>query len=221
MSQSETVIRKAIMWAISVGIFIALLLGISGGYNYINYIRNTGIDWEMRLGAKYLSTQAYHSSYVGGFYEQVGVANLKSEQMDKIISNAIEGRYEKSGGFSPNGAFFSAIKEAYPDITNAMGVFDKIVDYVRAGRSGYKAEQDGLLDMLQRYDAWVNKGIIQHFIIQKLLDMPSDKLQARIGDVTLKGQSALDQMYKIVLVEGTTEAFKTGKMKALSVKDVK
>ena len=58
-------------------------------------------------------------------------------------------------------------------------------------------------------------------LIKSVLNIPSDRLEARIGETVLKAQAARDKMYQIVLTEGTVEAYTKGTMKALSVKDVK
>lgn len=206
--------------AIAIVVLAFLVFVCVSLYSYANTLRNQSVGYETQLTAQYLANQAYLSAYVGGFYEQVGIANLKSEKMDKILTDAVKGRYEKSGGFSPNGALFSAIKEAYPDL-GGLNIFDKMMDYISSKREGYRADQQKLLDMLRSYDKWREEGILQSWIIKSILNVPSERLEARIGESVLKGQSARDKMYQIVLTEGITESYQKGTMKALSVKDVK
>jgi len=205
---------------ITIIIVCVLVFSAISMYSYANTLRNESVGYETQLTAQYLANQAYLSAYIGGFYEQVGIANMKSEKMDKILTDAVKGRYEKSGGFSSNGSLFSAIKEAYPDLTG-LNIFDKIMDYISSKREGYRADQTKLLDMLRSYDKWREMGIVQSFIIKSILNVPSERLEARIGETVLKGQIARDKMYQIVLTEGTTEAYQKGTMKSLSVKDVK
>lgn len=204
-----------------IGLIVLIVLFFIGiaGYSKVNSLRNTGVAYETQLTAQYLANQAYLSAYVGGFYEQVGVANLKSDKMDKILLDAVKGRYDKEG-FSSKGAFFSALREAYPDISG-LNVYDKIIDYIQSKREGYRANQEKLLDMLRSCDNWRQSDIISSFIIKNILGIPSDRLEARIGDKVYKGQAARDKMYQIVLTEGIDKIYETGKMKALSVSDVK
>lgn len=185
-------------------------------YGYLNGLRSEGVRRETQLSAQYLSNQNYLSSYVSGFYEQLGVAGLKSDKMDQILLDAVKGRYEKNGGFAPNGAFFSAIVEAYPDV-KGLNVFDKIVDYVSAGREGYRATQDKLLDMLRSYDAWRGDGFVQSYLVERVLGVPSKRLEARIGDQTLIGPDARNKMYQIVLASDAKKAYETGVMDPLQV----
>jgi hypothetical protein len=203
---------------ITLVVFLCLAFGAFTLYGFINTLRNQSVGYENQLNAQYLANQAYLSEFVGGFYEQVGVANLKSDKMDKILTDAVKGRYDKQG-FSSKGAFFSAVVEAYPAID--LSIYDKIVVYIQAKREGYRANQEKLLDMLRSFDTWRQKDLISSFIVQNILGVPSDRLEARIGDQVTKGLAAREQMYKIVLVESVGDMYKTGKMKALSASDVK
>lgn len=197
-------------------VVVCVLLG--GGvsfYSFLNTLRNQSVDYENQLNKQYLANQAYLSAFVAGFYEQMGVAGMKSDKMDKILMDAVKGRYEQQGGFkNPEGAFFSAIKEAYPDVSG-LNIYDKIIDYVSSKREGYRADQEKLLDMLRSYDSWRQKGIVQSFMVKSILGIPSERLEARIGDNVTRGAAARDQMFRIVLTEGTAEAYQTGKMKPL------
>lgn len=204
---------------IMVIIGIIIVTGILGFYSKVNSLRDQAVSYESQLTAQYLANQAYLSSFIGGFYEQVGIANLKSEKMDKILTDAVKGRYDKEG-FSSKGAFFSALREAYPDISG-LNIYDKIVDYIQSKREGYRASQEKLLDMLRSFDTWRQSDIISSWIVRAILGVPSDRLEARIGENIIKGQAARDKMYQIVLVEGVDKAYETGKMKALSASDVK
>ena len=152
-------------WIITIIVLVGIVtLGVSL-YGYINTLRNERVDWETQLPNQYAANQAYLSAYVGGFYEQVGVAKLKSDKMDKILLDAVKGRYEGTGGFkSSNEALFSAIKEAYPDLSG-LNIFDKMMDYITSKREGYRADQQKLLDMLRAYDKWRASGIVQSWII--------------------------------------------------------
>lgn len=210
-------------WWLSVPfvILMILLCGVifsgCGTYVYYSGLQQDAVDHESALTTQYLSNQSYLSSYVSGFYEQVQVANLKSDKLNAILLDAVKGRYESSGGFAPNGAFFSAIVEAYPDVTTNMNIYDKIVDYVQAKREGYRGVQDKLLDMLNIYVAWKDKGPIRSRIIKHLVGAPTNTLQARIGKNVKYGHEALEQMFLIVNTESVQEAYTSGTMEPLVV----
>ena len=101
-------------------VFIALaavgLFSAFGFYGFVNSTRTEGIQYETAISAQYQVNQNELSTYVVSIKEQVGIANLKSAKIDTILRHAVEGRYGDDG-FKPNGAMFSAIQEAYPDMT--------------------------------------------------------------------------------------------------------
>lgn len=196
-------------------IFVAMISVALVMYGYVNSLRSESVGHETGLNAQYLASQNYLSSYFSGFYEKVGVANLKSAKLDKILLDAVKGRYDKEG-FSSKTALFSAIAEAYPDLSG-LDAYDKIIDYISSQREGYRANQDKLLDMLRSYDNWRQDGYLQSLIVESLLGIPSQRLEARIGEVVLRGREARDKMYLIVLTEQTRDAYKSGTMAPLSV----
>ncbi|MFZ2193656.1 MAG: hypothetical protein WAV31_05420 [Candidatus Moraniibacteriota bacterium] len=214
MKKNETGSAKIVLISLAC-VFGFILFAVLGVYGYVNGLRSTSISYETQLNAQYLANQNYLSAYISGFYEQIGVGNLKSDKLDKILLDAVKGRYEKEG-FSSNGALFSAIAEAYPDLSG-LNIFDKIVDYIASKREGYRAIQDKLLDMLRSYDAWRQDGFVQSQIVASFLGVPSQRLEARIGDSVLRGSEAREKMWQIVLTQEAKDAYQSGTMAPLSV----
>ena len=183
-------------------------------FSMFNGARTDGVKREAGLTAQYLDKQNYLSAYVSGFYEQIGVANLKSEKLDQILSDAVKGRYDE-GGFSVGSSFFTGIVEAYPNLVG-LDIYDKIVDYVSAGREGYRGKQSKLLDMLREYDTWRESGLVHSRIVGKL-GFPSERLEARVGNEVWRGKDARDRMFLIVTTSGTRKAYETGTMEPLEI----
>lgn len=208
--------------SVSVGLIVtlavlgALLVGGFSLYGYLNGLRTKSVQHETGLNAQYLSNQNYLSAFLSGFYEMLGVANLKSDKLDQILTDAVKGRYEDSGGFSANGAFFAAVVEAYPDLAG-LDIYDRIVNYVSSQREGYRNIQDKLLDQLRSYDAWREDGFVQSRVIANVLGVPSQRLEARIGMNVVRGAEARDKMYQIVLASAAKKAYETGTMEPLEV----
>jgi hypothetical protein len=193
---------------IGIGIVVAVILGGIGLYNKFNALQMQGVDYETQLNAQYLDNQNELSAYKSTIYEQAGIANLKSDKLDQIITDAVKGRYEgKTSAQVGQGQLFSAITEAYPNLD--LNVYDKIVEQIAKGREGYKNKQTKLLGMLQTYDKWRSSGIIQSRLIS-LAGFPSNTLEARIGTSVKRGADARDQMYLIVLTSDTKKAYETG-----------
>lgn len=186
-------------------------------YSYVNGIRDEGIEREKMLSGQYLANQNYLSSYVSGFYEQAGALAMQSDTLNAILEDAVKGRYDE-GGFAVDSPMFAAVVEAYPEagVAQLMENWGRFQDYISAGRDGYRDKQDKLIDMLQRYDQWREKGLVKSAII-RALGYPSRNLEARIGDSIATGEVARNQMYHIVLTSKATEAYTTGEMEPLSL----
>ena len=199
--------------AVLVVVVSLVLLGFSGLYGYLNNVRNTTINLETSLNAQYEDNQNELSNYVSSFYEKFRLAKFKSEKLNQILTDAIKGRYDKEGaGFGKGSPFFSAIVEAYPNLAE-LSVFDKIVDYVSAGREAFKNKQSKLLDQLRGYENWRKEGLLQNLVIEKAVGYPA--LKARVGKNYVSGAEALEQMHQIVLASEAKKAFESGTMDPL------
>lgn len=201
---------------ITLGVVGALLLGVFGIYGKYNSLQMTAASYETGLNAQYLDNQNELSTYISKFYESVGIANLKSDKMDQIISDAVKGRYDgNSSAKVGGGQLFSSIKEAYPTLD--MSQYDRILDLISAGRDSYKQKQSKLIDMLRAFDAWrVGSGAINKLLIG-WMHIPDDELQARIGKTVTRGREAEDQMWTIVTTASTQKAYDTGTMDPLTI----
>ena len=190
----------------------AVIIGRLVFLGYVNSVYNDGVQYETRLSATYESNQNGLSQYITSFYEQMGIADLKSAKMDSILTNAVQGRYGEDG-FSADGAFFSAVAEAYPDI-QGLNVYDDIRAFIESGRASFKNDQDLLLDQLRSFEQWRRTGLIRHLVVNSVF--PTNNLQARIGGkVVAEGEAALVQIRTLVLTEQGNEAFSTGTQEPL------
>lgn len=202
-------------WYSVIIVFAFLFIGAISAYSYANGVRNTGIQLEQKLSATYSDNENYLSNYVSKVFEQFGVAKYKTAAMDSIIRHAVQGRYGPNG-FSAQGSFFAAVKEAYPDISG-LNSFDRIIETVSAGRDEFRGRQSMLLDEIRAYDTWRQSGLVQHVIISSF-GFPSENLRAQIGDkIVAQGPEALTKMRELVLTSSTTDAFQSGHMEPLNL----
>ena len=201
---------------VSMFLFVVVLLGSI--YSYVNGLYNNSVSYETQLNVQYLSNQNYLSAYISGFYEKLELVKFQSEKLNQVLLDAVKGRYDK-GGFKIGSSFFTAIREAYPEqsLAGLMKSFDKVNNYISAGREGYRAVQDKLLDQLRAYDKWRESGIVQRLIVGDVLGVPSERLEARIGANVYKGKVARDKMYTLVLASDARKAYETGTMEPLKV----
>jgi hypothetical protein len=185
--------------------------------SWLTTIRQTAINTETQLNAQYLDNQNYLSSYISGFYEQFDVLQIQSDKLNSILQDAVAGRYDK-GGFSADGALFSAVVEAYPEASAAtlLSNWGKAQDYIASQREGYRNKQTKLLDLLRAYDSYRWEKWYREFALW-VMRFPSKKLEARIGSEVTRGDEAREQMYRIVVTSDVIEAYKSGEMEPLQM----
>lgn len=193
------------------GIALVAVLLVVLLFSKFNGINNEGVKKETTLSAQYSDNQNELSAQTLKIKESLGIADIKSDKMDQILKDAVQGRYQQ--GSSANGAvdggkLFSALTEAYPDLAG-LNIYDKLLDTVNAGREAFKNKQTKLLDMARDYNTWLNTGLINKRLIS-MAGFPGPNLKARVGDRVVTGQAALDEMERIITDADTQKAFTTG-----------
>ena len=203
---------------IGVGV-LALIIGIWFISKY-NSTRNDMISKENELTAQYKDNQNVLSKFRAGFYEQIGVAEAKSEAMDQILTDAVKSRYVDPSGETvnppTNGELFSAMVEAYPDLAG-LDVYDEIVNYIQGGRADYASAQTKLLDMIRRYKTWKDQGLI-HSRFTAMVGSPSERLVAVDQDgAPITGAAALAKMEDIVTLAEVQDIYASGEDQVLTI----
>jgi hypothetical protein len=203
--------KKFAIWGVIIAVIIGLASYAIGTYTST---RNEGRRQELALTAQYKATQVNYGQFRTSFYDQIGVAREKRDAMDKILVDAISGRYDKAG--SPQidqGKLFSAIQEAYPDL-KGLDIYDKILTFVQQGRAQFAQDQNHLQKMVQDYNEWRTTGSFLHPMFAGWL-FPSNSLEVRIGDKVYRGQEALDKMSTVIVGSDTGAIFDSGVDKPL------
>jgi len=202
---------------------LALVMICIFGYSYFNGLNSNIVSTETRLTALYKGNQVELDSYAKKIEEATGIANVKSDKLKQVLRDAVSGRYgdgkdELGSKQGQGGSFFSAIKEAYPDIKGQLDLYDRIVDQVFAGREAFKQKQVYLLDQIREYKRWMNDGLVQSRVIKGVLGAPTDLLVANTGKGrNLYGRAALDQMELVVTSKRTNDSFESGEEDAVTV----
>jgi hypothetical protein len=208
-TRRETGAAPTALIAVGATLAVIVVLVISL-FAYINGIQKTMVAKETTLSAQYKMNQNDLSTYVNTIKESLGVAQTGNAALNKVLADAVSGRYDGNTSAQPGtGTLFSAITEAYPDLTANAALFAKVQDAVLAGREGFKNKQDKLSDMIRDFDTWRNSGIIRSKVVA-MVGSPSGNLKAAAGDTVLTGQAALDQMNKQVLAGAAIDSYKTG-----------
>jgi hypothetical protein len=186
-------------------------------FSAFNSTQKDMVSKEQALSAQYADNQNELSSYISTIKETLGLADRNTDALDRVLADAVKGRYEGDTSAQPGGGqLFSAITEAYPDLAGVTDAYAKVQDAVSAGRLAYKNQQTKLLDMLRDYETWKNSGFL-HSMITGMVGAPSDNLRASVGDDTARGQQALDRMYKIVLTAEGNKAYESGEMEPMDL----
>lgn len=196
---------------IGVGAFFAVIvIAVVSLFGYYNSVRNEGIEKENALEAQYQVNQNELSTYVVSIQESLGVADKGSSKLQTVLAEAVKGRYDGKMQPGTGGAMFSAISEAYPDLTATTQAYAKVQDQVTSGRTAYKNQQNKLLDQIRAYENWSQQGAIKHIFVS-MIGFPSPTLEARVGDTTYTGAEALRKMKQIVLTDDAITSYETGK----------
>lgn len=204
-------IEKPVVYFI---IGVAVFSIATGSFLKVNGLRNQMISLETGLSRQYADNQNALSNYILGYTEQLGIADRQAEQLDRVLQDAVRGRYERDYPGKAGQALFSAIAEAYPEID--LDSYDKILDFIQAQRSAFKHQQTRLLDQIRNYESFRQQGLIDSNLIT-LLGYPGETLEVTVGGQTLTGEQALEKMNQIVLDDTTVGAFNTGKMAPLGL----
>ena len=199
---------------IIIAIVVAVIVAGISVFGTFNSIRNQGIEKENALEEQYRGNQNELSTYVLKIKETLGIADRGNNKVDEILVDAIKGRYDGNMAPGTGGSMFSAITEAYPDLTANTALYAKVQDAIISGRDAYKNAQNKLLNMIRAYENWSQQGFVNSAIVN-MLGFPSEALEARIGDKTYTGKEALNRMKDIVLVKDATTAYETGEMAPL------
>ncbi len=191
-----------VVLALGVGIFLAN-----------NGVTDDGNKAEAGLNAQYLDNQNYLSDCITKIRETAKVTAKEAEVFEEVMVETIKGRYDgQLSSASPavgGGALFSAVVEAYPDLSGLNAAFERVYTVIVGCRSDYRGQQSKLLDMLRSYDAWRTGSLTVRLFGG---EYPSNNLEARIGNTVTRGADARDQMYRIVLVKEAIKAYESGEI---------
>lgn len=184
-------------------------------YSKVNGLRNTAINKETALVAQYQDNQNELSTYILQFKESMGVADAGASRLEEILIDAVKGRYDGNMEPGTSGSMFSAIAEAYPDLTATSESYAKVQDLVVSGRNEYKNKQTKLLDMIRDYNSWRDRDLIDSAIIRDWVGAPTDRLAVTVGGNKFTGEDALEKISEIVLVQDAIDAYDTGTQEPL------
>lgn len=176
-----------------------------------NGVTNTGNKKEARLNAQYNDNFNYLSDCVVRIRESAGVVRGQTAALDQVFTDAVKGRYEGDSRAQPGGsaALFSAMVEAYPDLSSLSGGFDRVLTVVNGCRTDYRDMQTKMQRMIADFESWRTGSF---FVRTFGGEFPNDNLKAKRGARLLRGEAALVQMESVVVVSDARRAQETGEI---------
>ena len=197
-----------------VAVIAVLVIAAVSFFGYYNSVRSEGIGKENHLEGTYQANQDELSKVTLTVKETIGIADKGNTKMDEIIKNAVQGRYDGAMDAGTGGAMFSAISEAYPELTANVALYARVQDAIIAGRQSFSNRQKLLLDEVVGYENWLEQDVLRSTVV-KMAGFPSDSLEAQVGENVYTGRDALRKIKTLVLTKDTVTAYETGTIEPL------
>ena len=207
MATLTPAVKKLIVFS---GCALVLVIAIIIGYSTVNGARSGAIQRENRIVAQYQDNQNELARYILSFNEALGIADRQSETLNTIISDAVQGRYDGALEPGTGGSLFSAIAEAYPDLTATTETYAKVQDFVISGREAFKNQQSKLIDIVNEYKTWTTSDIWRSFILDTFVGTPTDLMVIEEGGQTYRGQDALDRASRVIITPEVEDIYDSG-----------
>lgn len=197
---------KKFKWVIagSTIVFFALVF-----FLIANGVTNQGNKKQQDLIVLYNDTSNVLSDCLVKTKSAVGLANAQTDALDKVITDAVKGRYTEGSSAQPGrGQLFSAISEQYPDTKALSATFDKVLIIITGCRSNFKDSQAALQRAVTRFNQWRTGS----FTVRTFGgdNYPNDDLEIQVAKDFVRGKKALDKMRELVLVAEASTARDTG-----------
>lgn len=208
--------RRLITTLVSVFVAIIFIFSIFG---WVNGMQKASVEREVRLSRQYESLKTGLDAFLSTAREQAGVTKAQSANFDKIMLDAVQGRYQGKEGQPTaaqpgTGTLFSAILEAYPNLDTLNSSYSRILDTISSGRTAFSNSQQKLQDQLREYDQWRKSGIVHSWAVAHLVGVPTSNLVVFNGTTPKHGQAAYDVMIHVITSGLTQKSFDSGKLDA-------
>jgi hypothetical protein len=210
MPDKPTNTRKWLLIGGAIVGFIALILAILTPTVFIpQSVLSEGNTLEQGVSAAYNDGALTLSNCVNKTFQAANLANAQSDALADVFRAAVGGRYNQPG--SPqvdSGKLFSAIQEAYPDLTGLNQTFNNVLAVITGCQDDYATKQRVVQDKVRDFNSWLTGSWRVRTFGGGL---PNNNLKASIpGAPTLYGQAALDKMSQPIVDASVGSAYNTG-----------
>lgn len=177
--------NRSTPFAFAIPIIVMILIVIAGLIGSYVSASNYGNSMEQQLKAKVNDNENIYASYGQKIAELAQVPKMYAEDLQKITTAAIQGRYGENG----SKATFQFLKEQNPNLDPAL--YQKISNEIIAGRNEFKNAQTQMLEIRRSYETML--GSVWSGMWLHIAGYPKINLQD----------------YKIVTTDRAADAFRT------------
>lgn len=163
-------------------------------------VTNTGNKKQQDLIARYNQTTNVLSDCLVKTKQDVGLVNAQTAAFDKIITNAVTGRYTEGSTAQPGtgSALFSAIMEAYPNLDGLSKTFQDVMVTINGCRTDLRTSQAEMQKAAARFVQWRDGSWwVRNFGGEKY---PNEALIITVNNKNVTGKDALAQMRTLIVV---------------------
>ncbi len=203
--------KPLIKWVVIAGLALVVLIVAISAYSTINGARSGAISRENGLIAQYQDNKNELSKNILTINESLGIADRQSEVLNGILSDAVQGRYDGDLQPGTGGQLFSAISEAYPDLTATAETYANVQQVISAERQGFANKQSKLLSMVEQYKNWINADLYRSWILDTFVGgAPTDFLTIEENGQTFTGEAALKKIGTPITTSETEKIYGSG-----------
>lgn len=187
---------KKYKWFVAAGVIalVALIYFISH-----NSVVNSGNQKQQDLMADYKDTTNVLSNCLVQTKQSVGAINSQNAALDKIITDAVRGRYELGSSAKPgSGTLFSALSEQYPNTSELSKSYQQVLTIINGCRTDFKDSQSKLQASVANFNKWRTGSWTTRTFGGG--SYPTHDLYVDFKGGKLYGKAALEQMSKLVVV---------------------
>lgn len=176
-----------------------------------NSVTNDGNKKQQVLIVYYNDTTNILSDCLVKTRQSVGATKAQTDALDKVITDAVKGRYDGNTSAKPGGgSLFSAIAEAYPDTSGLSKSFQDVMIIINGCRTDFRDSQAILQRGVTQFNQWRTGSFKVRTFGGK--NYPNEDLEITVAKETVTGKAALKQMRTLVVVEDAQSGRDTGKI---------
>jgi hypothetical protein len=172
-------------------------------------VTNDGNKKQQDLITYYNDTTNVLSDCLVKTKQSIGVTRAQTDALDKVITDAVRGRYTGDTTARPTGgALFSAIAEQYPNTDKLSETFGKVLVVINGCRSDFRDSQSILQRAATQFEQWRTGS----FTVRNFGggNYPTSALAITLNGETVSGKAAFAQMRKLVVVSDAQTGRDTG-----------